>query len=66
MNLEERERIQQSGAEARARGKSMFDNPYLQPDLMPARTSETLEVWQEKMLAWEYGWRVEDLQRSNS
>jgi hypothetical protein len=57
------ERIQKAGAEARARGESMFDNPYLRPEAMPKITGEGIAEWSAKHDAWELGWRAEDLMR---
>ncbi len=52
--------IVKRGANARAYGLTVFDNPYLKADQCPAATGETLEQWQAKHSAWEFGWRMED------
>lgn len=57
------EEQQKAGAEARARGESVFDNPYLKSENMPNTTGETIDVWQSKQAQWELGWRAEDLMR---
>lgn len=63
MTKEESERIQKEGANARALGHSMFDNPHYRSEAMPAKTGESTEEWQLKAEAWELGWRAEDAMR---
>ncbi|TAX57099.1 hypothetical protein ELI01_18635 [Rhizobium leguminosarum] len=58
------EEIQKRGANARALGKSVFDNPFLKSEEMPRATGETIEEWQAKHDAWELGWRMENAMRS--
>ncbi|SFM42166.1 CrpP-related protein [Nitrosomonas communis] len=60
------ENIQKAGANARAIGIKEIDNPYYKPRNMPAQTGETITVWQDKALAWEFGWKMEDIMRSQS
>lgn len=55
--------IQRHGAEASARRKSIFDNPYLKKEAMPAASGDTIEQWEAKRLNWEIGFRVNDLMR---
>lgn len=54
------EDIQKAGANARACGTGEFDNPYIKPENMPAKTGETMEDWQAKADAWKLGWVMED------
>jgi hypothetical protein len=63
MTDDENKQIQKDGANARAFGRSMFDNPYLKAEHLPAKTGETVEQWQVKHDLWELGWRAEDLMR---
>lgn len=58
------ERILTQGAEARAAGKSVFDNPFLRPEQMPAATGDSIEDWQRKHDEWDAGWKIEDAIRS--
>jgi hypothetical protein len=55
--------IVKHGAEARARGESVFDNPYAEPENMPSAADEGTVEWLEKHDAWVVGWRLEDLTR---
>jgi hypothetical protein len=57
------EKIQLHGANARARGESYMDNPYLKSANMPAKTGETIEEWAAKQEAWALGWQMEDMIR---
>lgn len=52
--------IQKMGANARALGRSVFDNPFYQAECMPAATGESINVWNGKAEAWNAGWRIED------
>lgn len=55
--------IQRNGANAKARGESVFDNPYLRQPALPAYSGDTAEEWDTKRLNWEIGYRVEELIR---
>jgi hypothetical protein len=55
--------IQQAGANAKALGASIFDNPYLKSDALPANSGDTPEQWEAKRLNWEIGYRAEELMR---
>lgn len=57
------DKLRQQGANARALGRGIFDNPYFRGDNLPAKTGETIAAWQEKVEAWEFGWRMEDAMR---
>ena len=56
--------LQKEGANARARGASMFDNPYYRSELMPAQTGGSIEAWTAQVEAWHLGWAMEDAMRS--
>lgn len=58
------EAIQRHGANARVRGESYFDNPYLKSANCPAATGETIEVWSAKHEAWAFGWEMENAIRA--
>lgn len=55
--------IQSHGANARARGESMFSNPYHQPPRLPGDKEKSPEDWQRLGNLWELGWRMEDMMR---
>lgn len=57
--------IIQAGANARASGQSMFDNPYLRSEELPAQSGISLEVWQSRHDAWHHGYEMEDMVRMN-
>ena len=61
--MTELEQIQKDGANSRALGSTLLDNPYYAEKNMPYKTGELQEVRQEKIAAWELGWRAEDLLR---
>jgi hypothetical protein len=52
--------LQKDGANARARGASMFDNPFYRSELMPAQTGRSLEEWTAQVEAWHLGWSMQD------
>lgn len=54
------ETIISRGANARAAGVSVFDNPFLRLESLPATTGESIEEWQAKQSAWDFGWKAED------
>jgi hypothetical protein len=54
------EALQKAGANARAFGRSEFDNPYYKTDNLPATTREPLEKWAVKAEAWHVGWVMEN------
>lgn len=58
------EAIQKDGANARAANRSMFDNPYLKQEALPASTGEAPEEWSRKERLWQLGWQMEDAIRS--
>jgi hypothetical protein len=58
--------LQKQGANARALGRSVFDNPYLKAENLPVKTGETVEEWSAKNAAWELGWRMEDAMRPSA
>jgi hypothetical protein len=58
--------IQQAGANAKASGRSIFDNPYLKTAALPAHSGDTPEWWEAKRLNWEIGYRAEELMHSPS
>lgn len=51
--------IQKAGANARAMGRTEFDNPYLQESELPRATGEPVEKWLAKWEAWQLGWKLE-------
>lgn len=55
--------LQRLGANARAQGRSQFDNPLLKPDAMPAVTGKSLEEWSAEEAAWSLGWHAENAMR---
>ena len=58
------EEIQKQGANARALNRNQFDNPYYNLENLPQTTGETLTEWEAKLLAWDIGWRLEDMMRN--
>ena len=60
------EAIQKAGANARAAGGSVFDNPYGRTAAMPAATGESLAEWQLKYEAWRLGWEMENAMRQSA
>lgn len=63
MTQEESEKLQKEGANARAIGKSIIDNPFYKSENMPGQTGDEIDEWQLKVQAWELGWRIEDLMK---
>jgi hypothetical protein len=61
MTQEESQKLQKDGANARAIGRSIIDNPFYKPENMPGQTGEEVAEWQLKVDAWELGWRIQDL-----
>ncbi|GAB2182689.1 hypothetical protein DLREEDagrD3_29120 [Denitratisoma sp. agr-D3] len=55
------EEIQKAGANARAMGASLLDNPYYKSEAMPAATGESIQDWQAKAKNWEFGWEMEGM-----
>lgn len=51
------------GANARANGQSIADNPFFKIDNMPINTKESAESWNDKAQAWNDGWFIEDVLR---
>lgn len=56
--------IQLFGANARARGESYFDNPYLKTEALPAYSGLSVQEWSRRHDLWELGWRMEDAMRA--
>lgn len=52
--------IQKQGANARANGLGIYDNPFLREAALPAATGESIETWCLKADAWELGWKAAD------
>jgi hypothetical protein len=57
-------KIQSFGANAKARGESIFDNPYLKQAALPAFSGASPDEWEAKRLNWEIGYRAEELMRA--
>jgi len=57
--------LQNRGAEARAHGAALLDNPFYQTKYMPAITGDTIDVWQKQADAWAFGWQMEDEMRAS-
>lgn len=55
--------IVKRGANAYCLGHSESDNPYFQEKNMPKNTGESMEEWNKKADAWEYGWNMERASR---
>jgi hypothetical protein len=64
--MNQQEQIQKDGANARALGRDLVSNPYYVASGMPSATGERLEEWHAKAVAWEAGWRAEDLIRGGA
>lgn len=47
-----------AGAYARTQGKLERDNPYLAPEGMPGKTGEPVDLWMEKAVSWNRGWKI--------
>ena len=52
---------QKAGATARAIGMSFLCNPYYDTEKMPVTTGQSVAEWERFALAWELGWRMDDL-----
>lgn len=57
------EDLQKAGANARAQGRSVFDNPFLKSENCPAHTGDTIKEWERKERAWNLGWEMENAMR---
>jgi len=55
--------LQELGAEARAKGSSFLENPFLKNEHQPAASGESIDTWQRKHDAWHLGWTAEDIER---
>ncbi|MGJ7570685.1 CrpP-related protein [Variovorax sp. RB2P76] len=55
--------LETEGADARARGLSLFDNPFYKRDALPSKTHDSAATWSRKAEAWTRGWRSEDARR---
>lgn len=64
--MNQQEQAQNDGASARALGRDLLSNPYYLASGMPSVTGEKLEEWHAKAVAWEVGWRAEDLNRAGT
>lgn len=62
MALSEQEisELRRQGADARAVGRAVFENPLYSADRAPPTTGEPIPHWIEKVGAWNLGWRIED------
>ncbi len=64
--MNQQEQAEKDGASARALGQDLLSNPYYVASSMPSVTGEKLEQWHAKAVAWEGGWRAEDLVRAGT
>lgn len=64
MKLLADEELQKQGANARALGRSVFDNPLYAAAKMPAVTGEGVDEWARKEQLWRTGWEMENAIRS--
>ncbi len=64
--MNQREQAEKDGASARALGRDLRSNPYYAASGMPSITGEKLEEWHAKAVAWDVGWRAEDLTRAGT
>jgi hypothetical protein len=64
--MNQQEQAEKDGASARALGRDLLSNPYYLASGMPSVTGEKLEEWHAKAVAWEVGWRAEDLSRAGA
>ena len=55
-------KLRSEGAQARAAGRSVFCNPFFDPEASVADT-EAFEEWRAMVGAWLAGWQVEDAVR---
>ena len=62
--MNQREQAEKDGGSARALGRDLLSNPYYAASGMPSVTGEKLEEWHTKAVAWEVGWRAEDMIRA--
>lgn len=60
------EELEKLGANARAQGRDYFDNPFYKTEATPKHSGDTIDEWQRKLNAWERGWVLEDMIRSES
>ena len=56
--------IRAEGAKAARMGQTIWDCPFLRANAMPAHTGESFIEWDERVRAWEAGWRQETAERS--
>jgi hypothetical protein len=56
-------KLQRSGAEARALGRTFLDNPLLRSEAMPTATGDRTAEWLRKHDAWHLGWTAENAMR---
>lgn len=57
------EELQKQGARCRAAGGQEFNCPLYKEENMPAKTGESVEIWQAKVDQWLIGFRAEDAMR---
>lgn len=62
--MDDAERLQLRGANARAMGLSFLDNPFYKSEAMPGHTGENVSEWERKARAWSDGWELENAVRS--
>ncbi|MFM9925300.1 CrpP-related protein [Variovorax sp. H27-G14] len=55
--------LETTGADDRAHGLSLFDNPLYNRAAMPSTTGESAATWSQKAEAWTRGWQQEDARR---
>ncbi|CAB3959594.1 MAG: hypothetical protein E2591_00810 [Achromobacter sp.] len=55
----QREDIQKLGAQAARDGLTLWDCPFLRACEMPGHTGESIAQWEDKVRAWEAGWRAQ-------
>lgn len=60
------EELQRMGANARAVGKSEFDNPYYRVEMSPLASGMDPREWARREENWRIGWTVENLMRPSS
>lgn len=58
--------LQKAGATARAARRCELDNPFYKSENMPAATGESIEAWNAKCEAWDFGWKMEDAIRDSA
>jgi hypothetical protein len=62
MGENERQRLIDAGSAARADERPCADNPAYGPD---AAAGECVADWLDRLVAWQFGWELEDALRSS-